>query len=154
MISDSSSCRGGGAGLGLDLVRFRSAIYDASRTPSQLEEDMRTMFIKEFGLTPKNADTWIDYRNPITNVSHLRNNLPILILQGTNDLRVDLKEGYNMVCALENHGNPVTYLEIPGGDHGLVNQPNRMNIILNWLGRSNSTPTPSSNSNLCRRFAA
>lgn len=97
-------------------------------------EDMRKMFIRDFGLNPeKHEDAWIAYRNPITNTSNLRKDLPILILQGTEDLRVSLNEGYHMVNVLESNGNPVTYLEVQGGDHCLANQPDRMNIITNWL---------------------
>ncbi len=97
-------------------------------------EDMRRMFINDFGLTPnKNEDEWITYRNPLENVSSLRKDLPILILQGTGDLRVSLNEGRNMVKVLENNGNPVTYVEVPGGDHCLTNFPNRMNIIGDWF---------------------
>lgn len=97
-------------------------------------EDMRKMFIRDFGLDPeKNEDAWIAYRDPIANVHNLRKDLPFLILQGTEDLRVSLNEGHHMVSALENNGNPVTYLEVLGGDHCLSNQPNRMNIITNWL---------------------
>lgn len=102
-------------------------------------EDMRTMFIRDFGLDPeKNENDWIAYRNPIANAPNLRKDLPILILQGTEDLRVSLNEGYHMVNVLANNGNPVTYLEIQGGDHCLVNQPDRMNIIMNWLDDSSS----------------
>jgi len=97
-------------------------------------EDMRKMFIRDFGLDPeKNENEWIMYRNPIANVHNLRKDLPILILQGTEDLRVSLNEGHHMVNALASNGNPVTYLEIEGGDHCLANQPDRMNIIMNWL---------------------
>lgn len=97
-------------------------------------EDMRKMFIKDFGLNPEtNEDTWIAYRNPIANVSCIRKDLPVLILQGTEDLRVSLHEGRHMVDVLERNGNPVTYLEVEGGDHCLANQPDRMNIIINWL---------------------
>lgn len=97
-------------------------------------DDMRKMFIRDFGLNPEeNEAAWIAYRNPITNISNLRKDLPILILQGTEDLRVSLNEGRHMVNALESNGNPVTYLEVQGGDHCLANQPDRMNIITSWL---------------------
>lgn len=97
-------------------------------------EDMREIFIKDFGLEPgKNEEAWVAHRNPITNVSNIRKDLPILIIQGTDDLRVSLSEGYHMVDVLEQQGNQVTYLEVQGGDHCLVNQPDRMETILNWL---------------------
>ena len=79
-------------------------------------EDMRKMFIRDFGLDPeKNEDVWVAYRNPITNVSNLRQDLPVLILQGTEDVRNSLNESHHMVNALQNNGNPVTYVEVQGG---------------------------------------
>ena len=97
-------------------------------------EDMRKMFIRDFGLEPeKNEAAWIAYRNPITNISSIRSDLPVFILQGTKDLRVSLNDGLHMANALENNGNSVTYLEVQGGDHCLANQPDRMSIITNWL---------------------
>ena len=92
------------------------------------------MFIRDFGLEPeKNEAAWIAYRNPITNISSIRSDLPVFILQGTKDLRVSLNDGLHMANALENNGNSVTYLEVQGGDHCLANQPDRMSIITNWL---------------------
>lgn len=100
----------------------------------QYREDMRKMFIRDFGLIPqKNETNWIRRRNPINIVSNLRKTLPFLIIQGTNDLRISLNEGYRMLDKLRKNGNPVDYLEISGGNHCLSNQFNRMEIIADWL---------------------
>ena len=97
-------------------------------------EDYRMMMIKEFGLKPgENEESWIASRNPVANVSTLRKDLPILIRQGTEDLRVGLNEGVKMVNTLKENGNVVTYIEIEGGNHCLDNQPNRMEMITKWL---------------------
>lgn len=97
-------------------------------------EDMKNMFIEDFGLIPHvNEEEWIKQRNPLEAVPKIRNDLPFLILQGTNDIRVSLQEGYNMVKKLQENGNPVTYLEFPGGDHCLNNQPNLMDLIADWF---------------------
>jgi dipeptidyl aminopeptidase/acylaminoacyl peptidase len=97
-------------------------------------EDLKRTYIKDFGLQPQqNEKTWIAHRSPVANVSNLRKDLPILILQGTEDLRVSLNEGHHMTKVLERNGNLVTYLEIQGGNHCLANYPGRMNIITSWL---------------------
>jgi len=97
-------------------------------------EDMRRMFIRDFGFIPgQNEEEWIHDRDPLASVPNLRKDLPILILQGTDDLRSSLNQGYHMVKRLEDNGNPVTYLEIQGGNHCLGNQSNRMDIIANWF---------------------
>ncbi|MBA2727278.1 MAG: prolyl oligopeptidase family serine peptidase [Parachlamydiaceae bacterium] len=96
--------------------------------------DMKQMFINDFGLLPnENEEEWVRHRNPIEAVSKIRKDLPFLIIQGTSDLRVPLKEGYNMVKKLKENGNPVTYREISGGTHCLRNHKDRMELIADWF---------------------
>ncbi len=95
--------------------------------------DMKEMFIKEFHLDPSNPQPWIQPRNPLNAVSRIRSDLPFLILQGTEDIRVSLQEGTTMLEKLRRHGNPTTYLEVPGGDHCLRNQPRAADLIADWL---------------------
>ena len=98
--------------------------------------DMRQMFIRDFGLIPdQNEEEWIAMRNPILAAAQIRHDLPILILQGTNDLRTGIQEGYHMVETLKSHGHPVEYIEIPDGTHCLTNYPSRMDMIADWLER-------------------
>ena len=50
-------------------------------------KDMRDRFIENFGLIPwENEESWLNLRNPINTVPNIRKDLPILIIQGTNDL--------------------------------------------------------------------
>ncbi len=96
--------------------------------------DMVELYIGEFGLQPEvNQEEWVAKRNPLSHVSELNPNLPVLIIQGALDTRVELEQGYKMVEALQANGNPVAYLEYENGDHCLLNMPERMSIILDWL---------------------
>lgn len=97
-------------------------------------EDMRDMFIRDFGLVPgENQAEWIARRDPVSNITGIRKDLPILILQGTGDLRVNLQQGLNMTQRLRASGHSVTYMEIEGGDHCLNNVPNRIDLIADWF---------------------
>ncbi len=96
--------------------------------------DLKEMFAKEFGYQENdNGDEWINQRDPLVAVEKLRSSLPVFIIQATADLRVGLKEGYTMVRKLEERGNPVTYLEVPGADHCLFGLEDRVDIVLDWL---------------------
>ncbi len=96
--------------------------------------DVRKMFIEDFGLIPEeNEEDWIALRDPMNVVPKLRKDLPLLIIHGTDDLRVSRNEGYNMVEKLQENGHCVDYLEVPGGDHCLGNQPDRMDLIADWF---------------------
>lgn len=96
--------------------------------------EMEEIFIKDFGLEKEvNEEEWISKRNPLLTVNHINQHLPILIIQGKDDNRVSLEEGYNMFYKLQSAGNNVTYLEIEGGKHCLLNITDRAKLILNWL---------------------
>lgn len=95
--------------------------------------DMKKLFIDDFGLEMGvNEEEWVKKRNPLFTVPLLKKTLPILIIQGTKDSRIDLSEGIHMTEALKKNGNHVEYLEIDS-DHCLQALPNRMELITKWL---------------------
>lgn len=95
--------------------------------------DMKEMFIKDFGLNESNYEEWVNLRDPLLAVSKIHPDLPILIVQGTADIRVTLAEGLHMVDALQAQGNVVTYWEFDGGDHCLRNRPDILELVFSWL---------------------
>ncbi|MDN3507006.1 MAG: prolyl oligopeptidase family serine peptidase [Simkaniaceae bacterium] len=96
--------------------------------------DMKNMFIQDFGLTPgENEDDWLNYRSPINHCASLRKDLPLLLIQGTEDNRTHLDHGKAMFAKLARLGNDVTYWEIDGAAHCLSNRSDRLEMILNWL---------------------
>lgn len=134
----------------LALSRFSALQQQVSKAVSlsgmlDIEECMRdrksmqAMFVAKFGLKlGENEETWINWRNPITTVPSIRKDLPLLIIQGTDDLRVNLPQGYLMLKKLKENGNRVDYMEITGGEHCLGNRPNRMDLIADWLEKEES----------------
>jgi predicted esterase len=103
--------------------------------PRQIQDrpDMKSMFENVFGLTANNEKEWLQSRNPLFTVPYLRPSLPILIVQGTADERVNLAEGHHMVQLLQQNGYRVDYWEVEGGNHTLTNRPDMMKKIAQWL---------------------
>jgi dipeptidyl aminopeptidase/acylaminoacyl peptidase len=96
--------------------------------------DMKVVFIEEFGLVENvNEEEWINTRDPLLAADKINPNLPILIIQGTIDNRVDLEEGYHMVNRLQENGQNVSYWELEDGEHCLTNISDRMDRIVSWL---------------------
>ena len=96
--------------------------------------DVEKIFIEDFGLVKGvNEEEWINRRDPILTVSLIKRDLPILIIQGTDDIRVNLRTGYSMLEKLKAAGNNVTYWEIKGGDHCLSNREDLEDLILKWF---------------------
>lgn len=96
--------------------------------------DIEDMLIKDFGLVKgEREEEWINKRDPLLTVDFIRQQLPILVIQGTADLRVGLESGYHMVNQLQAAGHDVTYWEIDGASHCLSNREDRMKLIIKWL---------------------
>lgn len=79
------------------------------------------------------SSEWIKKRNPIEHIHQIRKELPILIVQGTDDIRVSLQTGYNMLNALKKRGCAVEYLEIDGASHSLKNIEENVDLLIQWL---------------------
>jgi dipeptidyl aminopeptidase/acylaminoacyl peptidase len=96
--------------------------------------DFAKMLQTDFGL-PKGegAKDWLAKRQPLTMAAKISPKLPIMIAQGTVDTRVCIKEGYDMLSALHAAGHEATYVEIEGGDHVLLNSPDFLPVMMQWL---------------------
>ncbi len=111
-----------------------SAILDLHQLIKDRPNDMKLMLENQFGLSKDHHEKqWITKRDPLESISKIEHTLPILIVQGTADPRISTKQSQHMVNLLQNSGHVVNYWEIKGGDHVLMNHPNIMNEIANWL---------------------
>jgi dipeptidyl aminopeptidase/acylaminoacyl peptidase len=110
------------------LLDMRVAIAD--------RRDIEEMFTEEFGFKKEvNGEEWINKRDPLLTVDAIQSDLPILIIQGTDDNFTGLQNGIHMVSKLQKAGKNVTYLEVEGGKHCLNNIDNRVELIRNWIER-------------------
>lgn len=115
-----------------------SSILDLHHMLQERSQDMKDMLTQHFGLQEgKKGEAWIAARDPLNTVPSIKKSLPVLIVQGTADIRVDLEEGHRMTETLKKNGNAVQYWEIANGSHVLMNNPYIMNNITRWL-ESNS----------------
>lgn len=62
-------------------------------------------------------------RSPLSRVDEIR--IPILVVQGANDVRVPRAEAEQLIAALEAKGLPYEYLLFPDEGHGLARPANR-----------------------------
>lgn len=99
----------------------------------QSRPDMLAMFKRKFDYT---GEEWLEKRDPLSNIDKIRTDFPLLILQGTEDIRTPVEEGRTMAAALKAKGCMVDYLEVEGGDHCLKNMcDERVQILLEWLDK-------------------
>lgn len=134
----------GGMEMFLSLARFPELQKRVSKVVSlsgmldlrfcmEDRSDMKEMFTQEFGLNEANFEEWTNLRDPLLTPSYIRQDLPILIVQGTEDIRVPLEEGHRMLNVLQEKGHAATYWEIDGGEHCLRNQSNILEQVFDWL---------------------
>lgn len=96
--------------------------------------DIKEMFLKEYDLVEgQNEKEWVERRNPILTIPFITKDLPILIVQGTEDLRTSIHQSRNMVKNLQEQGCNIEYWEIEGGNHNLTNIPDRDQKLIDWL---------------------
>lgn len=108
------------------LLNIEQAVKDRA--------DFKAMLMENFGLTDDEKGAhWLANRDPRRYVANFPKTMPIMIAQGTQDTRVCLKEGYDMLQALHDKELNVTYVEIEGGDHVLINAPDFNQVLFNWL---------------------
>ncbi|MFI7544720.1 S9 family peptidase [Actinoplanes sp. NPDC049599] len=62
-------------------------------------------------------------RSPLSRAGDIR--IPVLVVQGANDVRVTRAESEQIVAALRDNGQPYEYLLFPDEGHGLVRPANR-----------------------------
>ena len=68
----------------------------------------------------------LEDRSPLNHVDSIR--VPMLIVQGANDPRVVKQESDQMVRALRDSENPVTYVVYEDEGHGFAREPNRLDF--------------------------
>lgn len=118
-----------------------SGLLDLEATIAE-REDMRQMFVDDFGYQPGVNDAeWINPRNPMNAISNIQPTLPILVIHGSADIRIGAESGRRFVQKLEANGNPTTYWEIDKASHSFNGHPDLMALILHWTEQNSITRT-------------
>ncbi len=95
---------------------------------------LRKYYEDNFGLV-ENDKEWFVKRQPITYASRISKFLPIMIAQGSEDKRICLSEGYDLLQTFHDLGHLITYVEVEGGDHVLNNSSDFIPVLMDWLGQ-------------------
>ena len=77
-------------------------------TTLKYRPDLESMFYREFQLKNSNREKWIARRDPIQHVEKIRRNLPMLLIEGNNDIRSDPTQSESMYAKLKSQGHDVT----------------------------------------------
>ena len=82
---------------------------------------------KEKELTKRSAIRWVD---------KFPKNVPILIMHGNSDWRVDSKQSLRLSIELDKHRIPYRLIIFEGGDHGLSEYRKEFYVqLISWFDR-------------------
>jgi len=101
-----------------NLVTFRESVPPYWR-PADAMMDIRVGNLEE-------EAEMLQERSPLNHVDSIR--VPMLVVQGANDPRVVKEESDQMVRALRESGNAVTYVVYEDEGHGFAREPNRLDF--------------------------
>ncbi|NJK71089.1 MAG: prolyl oligopeptidase family serine peptidase [Thermales bacterium] len=74
------------------------------------------------------------FRSPLQWADEISDKVPLLIMHGTADWRVDLEHSLKMATKLYNHNKPFRLKIYEGGDHSIrEHQGDVVQEILNWF---------------------
>ncbi len=99
-------------------------------------EDMKNMFINDFGLTfGINDEEWLKYRSPIFRCDKIKKSMPLLLIYSSNNPRAHVDHGRKMHLELKRLENDVTYWEFEDRLDFLDNRKklNLLEMIGNWI---------------------
>ena len=94
----------------------------------------KELCIKDFGLNAgPQEDVWIEARDPVTALEKIRGDLPIFIIQGAKDERVNPIPGRELIKKMKANKKNISFLELEDGTHCLSNIKDRMARIVSWV---------------------
>jgi hypothetical protein len=79
-------------------------------------------------LNTPDGQAWLKERSPLTAADKIKT--PLLVIQGANDPRVNVREAEQIVIAARDHGLPVEYVLAPDEGHGFARPVNNMAMFL------------------------
>jgi dipeptidyl aminopeptidase/acylaminoacyl peptidase len=105
-------------------------------TLADISEEFAAVFLG--GVTPWTADGRAKYRaeSPITYAANVKT--PTLILTDSSDQRVPISQSFAFYRALQGHGVPVTFMELPRTGHNPsdpVGRETRLRIWTDWFDK-------------------
>jgi len=94
----------------------------------------KELCIKDFGLNAgPQEDEWIEARDTVTAIEKIREDLPIFIIQGSKDERVNPIPGRELIKKMKSNKKNISFLELEDGIHCLSNIKDRMERVVSWV---------------------
>jgi dipeptidyl aminopeptidase/acylaminoacyl peptidase len=127
----------------LKAIAVGGAVSDL--TKSITRPDMEQVFKNRIPGYLQNKDAELNKRSVIKWVNKLPKNVPVLLLHGSADWRVDVSQTYNLAQEFQKEGIPYRLMIFEGADHGITEFRDEVyRQVVNWFDRflKNNEPLP------------
>ena len=98
--------------------------------------DMEEVFTKRISGYAGGKEKTLKQRSGVEWVDELDSNVPILVMHGQNDARVNANQSLAFASVLQQHNHPYKLVIYPGDDHGLNGHREEVNDeLVKWFNR-------------------
>lgn len=98
--------------------------------------DMDEVFKKRISGYAADKEQTLKQRSGVEWVDKLDSSIPILVMHGQNDARVNANQSLALANGLQQHRHPYKLVIYPGDDHGLSGHSDEVNDeLVNWFNR-------------------
>ncbi len=113
---------------GVDIVGPSNLATLLEAIPPYWEAGRKIMYSRMADLGTPEGKKWLQERSPLYAADKIKT--PLMVVQGANDPRVNIREAEQIVVALRDRGFPVEYLLAPDEGHGFARPVNNMAMFM------------------------
>ncbi len=115
-------------GAAVDIVGPSNLMTLLASIPPYWEAARKIMYARMADPDTPAGRKWLEERSPLYSAEKIKT--PLMVVQGANDPRVNVREAEQIVIALRDRGFPVEYLLAPDEGHGFARPVNNLAMFM------------------------
>jgi dipeptidyl aminopeptidase/acylaminoacyl peptidase len=113
--------------VAVDIVGPSNLVTQLNLRPAYWEAGMKAMYTRVADPTTEAGKALLIAESPLTRANAIVT--PLMVVQGKNDPRVNIRESNQIVAAVRDNGKPVEYLVAPDEGHGFARPVNNLAMV-------------------------
>jgi dipeptidyl aminopeptidase/acylaminoacyl peptidase len=113
--------------VAVDIVGPSNLVTELNLLPAYWEAGKKAMYTRVADPTTEEGKALLIAESPLTQANAIVT--PLMVVQGKNDPRVNIRESNQIVAAVRDNGKPVEYLVAPDEGHGYARPINNLAMV-------------------------
>jgi dipeptidyl aminopeptidase/acylaminoacyl peptidase len=113
--------------VAVDIMGPANLVTQLDKRPAYWEFGKKLWYTRVADPTTEQGEALLIAESPLTRANAIVT--PLMVVQGKNDPRVDIRESNQIVAAVRDNGKPVEYLVAPDEGHGFVRPINTLAMV-------------------------